>query len=137
MGLIHASRTLARVAEREMVDTIRFVELGEPVLDEDTGEYETDETTVYEGKCQIVPAQRAADRATVIAETPTVLKLYTCYVPRSVTTVREGHVGEVLASSDPMLVGARLFVKDALFETHQPTRRLVTEYRHEDQSEGS
>lgn len=136
MALRHASRTLARVAEREMVDTIRFVELGEPVLDEDTGEYETPETEVYEGKCQIVPAS-LTERFVVIGETPTTLKLYKVYLPRTITAVKEGHIGEVVASLDPALVGARLFVKDALFETHQPTRRLVTEYRHEDQTEGS
>lgn len=136
MGLTQASRTLARVAEREMKDTIRFFELGEPVLDEDTGDYEVEETDVYEGKCQIVPAS-LSDRFVVIGETPTTLKLYKVYLPRVVTAVREGHIGEVVASLDPALIGARLFVKDALFETHQPTRRLVTEYRHEDQPEGS
>jgi hypothetical protein len=118
-----------------MLDTIRFYATGEPVFDPETGEYEVSETDVYEGKCQIVPAA-ISDRVVVIGETPTTLKLYKVYVPRSVTTIQEGHGGEVLASQDPALVGKRLFVKDVLFETHQPTRRVVAEYRHEDQ-EGS
>ena len=119
-----------------MRDTIRFVELGEPVFDPETGEYATPETEVYEGKCQIVPAS-LSDRVVVIGETPTTLKLYKVYVPRSVTEVKEGHIGEVVSSLDPALVAARLFVKDVLFETHQPTRRIIGEYRHDDQIEGS
>lgn len=118
-----------------MTDSIRFIELGEPVFDPDTGETTTPETTVIETKCQIVPTS-IADRVVEVAEAPLTLKLYKIYVPRDVDSIKEGHLGEVLTSSDPALPGARLFVKDVVFETHQASRRVIGEYRHQDQ-EGS
>lgn len=126
--------TLARMAEGYMTDRIRFIALGEPEFDAETGETTVPETDVIETKCQIVPTS-ISDRVVEVAEAPLTLKLYKIYVPRDVTSIREGHLGEVVSSSDPALPGQRLFVKDVMFETHQASRRVVAEYRHQDQEE--
>lgn len=108
-----------------------------PEFNDETGRYERGAPVeVYTGKCRLVPLSVGESvRSREVGERQLVMKTYTLYLPRDAEGFKEGDDVEITGSSDPLLQDVHLYVKDFLFETHQPTRRLIVEYRHEDNQE--
>lgn len=125
------SRTLARNAERHMVDECSIVLPGKPTFDDETGLYSDPEpASIYEGRCTVRPSQGLSQRVVESGGKLVTLKVYDVILPRAAVGVAEGQAVDITASTDPALVGVRMWVREAIFATEPTTRRVIAEYQH-------
>lgn len=115
--------------ERQMTDRCQVgTETTEPVLNEETGEYETVFTVVYDGPCRFKAGDTQAGEidasGQLLVEQDAVLKLPVA----SSTAVRKDMVVKVTGSlTDPGLVGVRARVKGPFASSYTTARRFPVE----------
>lgn len=120
---------LRREAEARMVDTGRLTEPGdgEPVFNEDTGQYDyPDAVTVYEGRCRS-RMPRAEERTVDVAERQATLQEIVISLPIEGTEgARIGQTFTYLTSErDQALVGRVFTVVGLHLQTDSTARRLL------------
>jgi hypothetical protein len=124
--LIDEARAKGRErAQSLMTDRCRIFAPGAKTTDPVTGAVTGGDTTVYTGVCQLRPNLAGRDVSTgqtAAAQFSTMVK-----VPVAVTGVEFGHLVEVVASTDPDLVGTVLRVRTIELGTNVTARRLGCE----------
>ncbi len=122
--------TLRATARRRLTETgtITRPGTGQPIFDNDTGEYINPPPTVVFGGPMLVRPQDRSERVVESGEATVTLTRYDVTVPAG-TDVRRGDTAILTAAPyDPALVGIRLFVLDVPLDAWQ-VARVVTAQR--------
>lgn len=117
---------LQAAAERMMTSTVTITRLGEPVWDEDAGEYTDTLTTVYTGKCKVQTFQ-AFEAVPEAGGAQRVIQRYYLHVPVSAGVFLPGDRAEIIASANPILVGNVYVVAAPHEKDWQTAQRLLVD----------
>ena len=119
--------TLQAAAENMMTSTTTVTRLGEPVWDEDTGDYTDALTTVYEGRCKLQTYQ-AFEAEPEAGGAQRVIQRYYLHVPVSAGIFLPGDRAVITASANPLLVGNVYVVAAAHEKDWQTAQRLLVDH---------
>src|SRR5690606_28278811 len=109
-----------------MTSTATITRLGEPVWDEETGDYTDALTTVYTGKCKVQTFQ-AFEAEPEAGGAQRVIQRYYLHVPVSAGVFLPGDRAEITASANPILVGNVYVVAAPHEKDWQTAQRLLVD----------
>ena len=114
---------LQAAAERMMTSTVTITRLGEPVWDEDAGDYTDTLTTVYAGKCKVQTYEAFESKRDVGAAT-VVIQRYTIHVP---VDAGPFEVGDVVTVAQRIHPERRFRVAGTHEKSLQTAQRLLVD----------
>jgi len=117
---------LQAAAERMMTSTVTITRLGEPVWDEEAGDYTDALTTVYTGRCKVQTFQ-AFEAEPEAGGAQRVIQRYYLHVPVTAGVFLPGDRAEVTASANPLLVGNVYVVAGPHEKDWQTAQRLLAD----------
>ena len=117
---------LQAAAERMMTSIVTITRLGEPVWDEEAGDYTDALTTVYTGRCKVQTFQ-AFEAEPEAGGAQRVIQRYYLHVPVTAGVFLPGDRAEVTASANPLLVGNVYVVAGPHEKDWQTAQRLLAD----------